>query len=678
MSAHDDPRPDLATTLFESVPDALVVVDGTGRIAMANANAERLFGYARGAMNGLEIEALMPSSVRARHIQSRDGYMAAPRVRPMGGTGQALIGQRLGGEQFPVEIALSPLPGSDGPRFLASVRDISETQRARQALVRARYDALVARIGQRALESPDGSDVIESLPLHLAETLDVDAVALVLLHGPRSGAEGRDLEVRAAHGFEPDLLEAALEGDSEFGRALVGGRQAVLGELGATSDAVAALPGLAGGSAALVPLLDRERPMGALVALSRQARRFDHDALHLLGSMANMLAALLQRRQTEEQLAHSQRLDAVGQLTGGIAHDFNNLLTIISGSLQLLELELTPGQHADADALIASALRSVTRGAELTTKLLAFARRQRLTPAPVDPVALLRDLETMLRRTLGESIQLRVQLPGSLPAALADATQLDTALVNLSLNARDAMPRGGEITLSVREQAVADGEDGLAAGRYVVFAVEDTGHGMGPETLARAVDPFFTTKEGGRGSGLGLSMVYGFARQSGGGLRIDSRLGYGTRVELFLPVSREAATAAAANVPAARQGEGRTVLVVEDEPDVRAIAEAFLRSLGFATRAVGDAAQALALLREGAVVDLLFSDVMLGEGMDGYALAHAARALRPQLPVLLASGYNETAARSGELPFELLRKPYRREQLAEAVQRQLHAPPAPG
>jgi PAS domain S-box-containing protein len=671
MTLPHEPRPDLATTLFESVPDALVVVDGSGRIAMANANAERLFGYARGAMTGLEIEALMPPAVRHRHIQYRDGYMAAPRVRPMGGTGQALVGQRLGGEQFPVEIALSPLEGADGPRFLASVRDVSETQRARQALVRASYDALVARIGQLALESPDGGDVIDRLPRQLAETLDVDAVALVLLHGPRSGVEGRALEVRAAHGFEPALLESALEGDSDFGRALAGGRQAVLGELGASSDAVAALPGLAGGSAALVPLLDRERPMGALVALSRQARRFDHDALHLLGSLANMLAALLQRRQTEEQLAHSQRLDAVGQLTGGIAHDFNNLLTIISGSLQLLELELPPGEHADADALIASALRSVTRGAELTTKLLAFARRQRLTPAPVDPVALLRDLETMLRRTLGDSIQLRVQLPASLPAALADTTQLDTALVNLVLNARDAMPRGGEIVLSVREQAVADGEDGLAAGRYVVFAVEDTGHGMGPETLARAVEPFFTTKESGRGSGLGLSMVYGFARQSGGGLRIDSRLGYGTRVELFLPVSREAATAAPVASPAARQGEGRTVLVVEDEPDVRAIAEAFLRSLGYATHAVADAAQALALLREDAAVDLLFSDVMLGEGLDGYALAHAARRLRPQLPVLLASGYNETAARSGELPFELLRKPYRREQLAEAVQRQL-------
>ena len=666
-------------TLFETVPDALVVVDGSGRITIANANAERLFGYAPGTLAGLDIEALMPAGVRGRHKHHRDGYMAAPRVRPMGGTGQALIGQRLNGEQFPVEIALSPLAGDDGPRFLASVRDISETQRARQALVRARYDATVARIGQRALESSDGGDLIGNLPRWLAEALDVEAVAVVFLQSERGGRGA--VEVRAAHGFDATMLEAALgveDADGALGRALAQGRLHVVDDLAGASSGSFALPGLLGGSTALVPLLDRDRPMGALVALSRLPRRFDHDALHLLGSVANMLAALMQRRHTEEQLAHSQRLDAIGQLTGGIAHDFNNLLTIISGSLQLLELD--HGDRPESADLIASALRSVGRGAELTTKLLAFARRQRLTPMAVDPVALLRDIEAMLRRTLGETIQLRVEPPPALPAAHADATQLDTALVNLALNARDAMPHGGEILLSARAHEVADdnGEEGLAPGHYVVFTVQDTGHGMDPETLARAVEPFFTTKESGRGSGLGLSMVYGFARQSGGALLIDSRLGYGTRVDLFLPASRQAAGVPAPRTETLRQGQGETVLVVEDEPDVRAIAEAFLRSLGFATRAVASDDDALALLRGDAPVALMFSDVMLGEGLDGYALARAAQALRPDLPVLLTSGYNETAttARIGDEGFELLRKPYRREQLAEAVMRQLR-PGAP-
>jgi PAS domain S-box-containing protein len=656
--------------LFETVPDALVVVDGSGRISRANAHAERLFGYPSGGLDGLDIEALMPADARGRHRHHRDEYMARPRVRPMGGTGQALIGQRLDGGQFPVEIALSPIESSDGPRFLASVRDISESQRARQALVRARYDAAVARVGQLALESGDGGDVIESLPALLAGALDIGAVAVVFLTPERGG-----VEVRAAHGFDPDALEAAFAQapDSAFAQALAQGRTHVIEDLAGAHEYGVPLADAPGGSSALVPVLDRGRPLGALVALARQPQRFDHDAMHLLGSVANMLAALMQRRHTEEQLAHSQRLDAIGQLTGGIAHDFNNLLTIISGSLQLLELELD--DRPEATELIAGALRSVGRGAELTAKLLAFARRQRLSPRALDPVALLRELEPMLRRTLGESIQLRVDVPAALPGAHADATQLDAALVNLALNARDAMPRGGEIALSARTHRVPAGTegDGLAPGEYVVFTVEDTGHGMAPDTLARAVEPFFTTKDVGRGSGLGLSMVYGFARQSGGHLEIESRLGYGTRVELLLPVSRHAAEAETATKDAARPGQGETVLVVEDEPEVRAIAEAFVRSLGFRPVAVGSAAEALAVLREGPAPALLFSDVRLGEGLDGYALAHAARALHADLPVLLTSGYNDDDAAPAGDTLELLRKPYRREQLAEAIQRQLRS-----
>jgi PAS domain S-box-containing protein len=660
--------------LFETVPDALVVVDGSGRIARANGHAERLFGYPPGALEGLDIEALMPAGARARHRHHRDEYMASPRVRPMGGTGQALIGQRLDGAQFPVEIALSPIASSDGPRFLASVRDISETQRARQALVRARYDAAVARVGQLALESGDGNDLVESLPRVLADALEIDAVAVVFLAAERGG-----VEVRATHGFDPDALEAAFAQAPEgaFAQALATGRIHGVDDLTEATERGVAPAGLAVGSSELVPLLDRGRPLGALVALARQPRRFDHDAMHLLGSVANMLAALMQRRHTEEQLAHSQRLDAIGQLTGGIAHDFNNLLTIISGSLQLLEIELD--DRPEAGELIAGALRSVGRGAELTAKLLAFARRQRLTPRALDPVALLRELEPMLRRTLGEAVQLRVDVPPSLPAAHADATQLDAALVNLALNARDAMPRGGEIALTARLRRVDAGAEGdnLAPGEYVVFAVEDTGHGMAPDTLARAVEPFFTTKDVGRGSGLGLSMVYGFARQSGGHLTIESRLGYGTRVELLLPVTRQASAIDTPAKDAVRPGQGETVLVVEDEPEVRAIAEAFLRSLGFRPVAVGNAADALATLREGPAPALLFSDVRLGEGLDGYALAQAARTLHADLPVLLTSGYNDDdALRAGDT-FELLRKPYRREQLAEALQRHLRRSPPP-
>jgi len=591
----------------------------------------------------------------------------------MGDTGQALTGQRLDGKLFPVEIALSPIVGAGETRYLASIRDISETQRVREALVRAGYDTLVARIGQLALESVDEENVIEVVPAMLAEALSVEAVALAFVRPPGDG-----VEVRAAFGGQEDLgdCERALATlNTPLWNMLANGSPLVVEDTASLNGGQSAIPmGKDMRSGVAIPMLDRDRPMGALIALSRRPHRFDHDALHLLQSVAHLLAALMQRRRMEEQLAHSQRLEAIGQLTGGIAHDFNNLLTIVSGSLQLLELEYP--QHPGAAELIASALRSVSRGAELTAKLLAFARRQRLNPQAIHPRPLLRDLELMLQRTLGESIRIEVECDEAIPCAYADAMQLDTSLVNLALNARDAMPRGGVLTLSVGERRISPDETlpELASGHYVVFSVADTGHGMNEETLARAVEPFFTTKDVGRGSGLGLSMVYGFVRQSGGYLRFDSELGYGTRVDLFLPVAKTVADAAQPVAMEANTGAGQTVLVVEDEPAVRDISAAFLRSLGYRVHAVGSAEEALQKLDDDDTIALLFSDVMLGDGMDGNELAREAQRRRPDLQVLLTSGYEDSVARKDPVDadrFELLRKPFRREQLAAAARRSL-------
>ncbi|QQP95466.1 PAS domain S-box protein [Lysobacter enzymogenes] len=649
--------------LFEAVPDALLLVDGDGRIVQANAQAERLFGYAPGELLGKDVEALIPSAARERHRGYRQHYMARPHVRPMGVSGQSLIGLRPDGTQFPVEIALSPIGGAHGPRYLASVRDISETQRARQALVRARYDALAARIGQLALEAQDESGVVDALPRLLADALDIPAVAVLFVSG-----DSQSVEIRASVGLDDDAAAPAL--DEAALLADVGA-----GETRVVDDFAAAASRFplraAAGSGVLVPLFDRGRPMGALLARAPRPRHFDHDALHLLRSVAHLAAAFVQRRRTEEQLAHSQRLDAIGQLTGGIAHDFNNLLTVMSGSLQLLELECA--DTPEAGELIASALRSAGRGAELTGKLLAFARRQRLSPRAVDVPALLRDVESMLKRTLGDSVHLHVECVAPLAAAYADPSQLEAALLNLALNARDAMPRGGEIAIEARAHEAAarpggDDDGELAAGDYLRILVADTGRGMAPETLARAMEPFFTTKEAGRGSGLGLSMVYGFAKQSGGDLRIDSALGYGTRVELFLPAARAPAAAPAPPGGAHAPGRGETVLVVEDDAAVRAIALAFLRASGYRAAAVASAGEALRYLAGDGEAAAMFSDVMLGEGMNGKDLAAAARRLRPGLPVVLTSGYETETANAGEA-FDLLRKPYRREQVAAAIAR---------
>jgi PAS domain S-box-containing protein len=661
-------------TLFKTAPDAMIVSDAAGRIVLANPQAHRLFGYASPALHGVSIDVLVPERVRSQHQHHRASYIAHPRIRPMG-TGQELVGQRADGSQFPVEIALSPIETVDGRFFVASIRDISETQRARQALARARYDALVAQVGRLVLESASHAAAFEEILELAARELHVETVAIVLTQQPSS----EFIQVRAAVGLSEalrEILPTLLSAEHMGSTPTAGAATAV--RFHGRADAPAArarsmLRESGYGDFVAVPLFDRNRPMGALIAAAKEPNTFDHDRVHFLQSVANLLAAGVQRIRTEDQLAHAQRLDAIGQLTGGISHDFNNLLTVISGNLQLLELELGESpQHRD---VLGSALHAVGRGAELTRKLLAFARRQRLNPHPINPRHMLDDLVPILGRTLGEAIAIHVDCAADLPDVFVDAAELDTAILNLALNARDAMPRGGSLQISARSEAVKESEatEDLAAGVYVVIGVRDTGMGMTPDVLARAFEPFFTTKESGRGSGLGLSMVYGFVKQSGGHLTADSRLGYGTFVELYLPAARSAAARGPAQAPATSTPGNEAVLVVEDETEVRAIAVAFLHSLGYATYEAANAERAIELLQQHSEIALLFSDVVLGSGMNGGELARVAGQLRPGLPALLTSGYEHDVAlgESGALP--LLRKPYRREELGAAVRRALDA-----
>ncbi|SDR03865.1 ATP-binding protein [Pseudoxanthomonas sp. CF125] len=659
--------------LFEAVPDALVLVDGQGLIVQTNSQALSLFGYPESGLVGLAIEMLVPEGARARHRAHRSGYMSHPHVRAMGATGQTLMGRRHDGTQFPLEIALSPINNDGTVQYLASIRDISDSPRARQMLVRANYDALVARFGQLALESKEDEDVLAHVPLLLAESLGIESVLIAFV-----SADNERVEIRASTGLDGQAYADGPHIDQQMLlAALRKGRAWMVEDFSSASAPERAFPlsQPASGSAALVPLQDVNRPMGALLAFSRQPRKFDHDALHLLQSFANLIAALVQRQRTQDQLSHVQRLDALGQLTGGIAHDFNNLLTIMSGNLQLLESEYEG--TSEARELIDSALRSVTRGAELTAKLLSFARRQRLVPQAVDLKAMLHDLNQMLRRTLGDSIRLRIVCPDGLPSAHADPAQLDTALVNLALNARDAMPRGGEITIEVSRTAGGGGAPAdLPIGDYLLITVSDTGRGMSQSTLDHAMEPFFTTKEAGRGSGLGLSMVHGFSKQSGGDLWIDSALGYGTHVHLCLPVDRGGGTLKSAQPAANPHGTGETILVVEDEDSVRRIAVAFLRKAGYRVTEAASADVALRELDADDRIALLFTDVLLGEGGNGKELATAALRLRPDLPILLTSGFEQKPSPSVHaemepVSFDLLRKPYRREQLLDAVRQSL-------
>ncbi len=386
---------------------------------------------------------------------------------------------------------------------------------------------------------------------------------------------------------------------------------------------------------------------------------------------------ITQRKELETQLRQAQKMESVGQLTGGVAHDFNNLLAVIIGNLDLLqdELEAMP----EARQLAQDALQAGLRGAELTRRLLAFARNQPLNPRPFDLNGLVTGIMDMLSRTLGEQIEIEVIPAQDLWLGLADPSQVESALTNLAINARDAMPDGGRLTIETAnkhldESYAAESID-VTPGDYVMLAVSDSGAGIPPDILDRVVEPFFTTKEEGKGTGLGLSMIYGFAKQSRGHMRLYSEVGHGTTVRLYLPRAAPGATVVEeAPADSADEGTGdATILVVEDNAEVRRVVARQLGGLGYRVIESANAAAALqALATE--TVDLLFTDVIMPGGMTGIELAGQARRLRPGLKVLVTSGFAEASLNlGGEAGGDIgvLSKPYRKEELARHVRRAL-------
>ncbi|MFC3230079.1 PAS domain S-box protein [Marinibaculum pumilum] len=376
------------------------------------------------------------------------------------------------------------------------------------------------------------------------------------------------------------------------------------------------------------------------------------------------------RLAVERQLRQSQRLQAVGQLTGGVAHDFNNLLTVILGNADSLAEAL---QERPRLRQLAEMTRSAAqRGAELTRRLLAFARQQALEPRPTDVPALMSGMEALLRRSLGENVEIRFVAAAEVWPALVDAPQLEAAVLNLCLNARDAMPDGGRLTVETAnahlDRDYADWNEEVVPGDYLMVAVSDTGTGMAPEVVARAFEPFFTTKGVGQGSGLGLSMVFGFAKQSHGHVKIYSEPGQGTTVRLYLPRAAEGeAVLPGARLSAGTTGGTERILLVEDDELVRRHVGSQLEALGYRVTAAASGPEALDVLRTGRQIDLLFTDVVMPGGMDGRQLAEAALKLQPGLPVLFTSGYAENAiVHHGRLDpgVHLLNKPYRQQDLA--------------
>ena len=401
--------------------------------------------------------------------------------------------------------------------------------------------------------------------------------------------------------------------------------------------------------------------------------RCERDADGKAVALFGIVQDITERKTTEEQLRQSQKMETIGHLTGGIAHDFNNLLMVIMGNLDLL-LERVQ-DDPDNTAIVNSAITATERGASLTRQLLAYARRQPLAPRDLDVNAAIQGLSRLLRRTLGEQVEIETILGAGLWHAMADATQVENAVINLAINARDAMPNGGKLTLETAnasfDEDYAGLNDEVAPGQYVMIAVTDTGTGMPAEVVARAFEPFFTTKPVGRGTGLGLSMVYGFAKQSGGHAKIYSEPGHGTTVKLYLPRARVAVDAtAAAPLAAPNSAAGETILVVEDDELVRGTVERMLKELGYRTILAATAEEALPILESDRTFDLLFTDVVLPGKMGGRELSERAQALRPGLPVIFSSGYTQNSIiHQGRLDadIELLSKPYKKQDLARRL-----------
>ncbi|HJV71559.1 PAS domain S-box protein [Ideonella sp.] len=668
-------------SIFAAYPDALLLVDQAGRIALANPVAAQLLGYDVSELIGLGVDALVPDSIRPRHASYREAYGKAPRSRPMGND-MDLVAKRKDGSEVLVEIALSPLQSQGLPFTVAAIRDIGAYPRVKKALQRARYSEHLAQLGRLAADTRDPHILVEHVPLIVAQALQVEVVVVFLLDAGRQ-------EFRVAGcvgGVAGERLGDKVPNrpDTPPGFVVHEGAPVVVADY--RSETRYAVPagyldaGLV--SALAVPLFDRGRAIGALAARSQTTQRFGAEEQRFLEAVSSLLATSLQRAQSEEALNHAQRLESVGQLTGGIAHDFNNLLTVIQGNLQVLEER--PALVADTHALqlVGAAMRATRRAAELTGKLLAFSRRQVLQPAPVDVSAMIGSLADMLRRTVDQRIRIEADIRPGCPPVMADPGQLESALLNIAINARDAMPDGGHLRFSCEAiDSLPTGlrrelDDPSARGeRFVAIAIADTGFGMPEEVKERAFEPFFTTKGAGRGTGLGLSTVYGFIKQSKGAISIDSAPGAGTTVTLYIPqpwhdhAHAEADDHADEALPA-----GLKVLLVEDDSEVRKVVQAFLAALDCRVTSATTAEQALLSLGPEADFDLLLTDIALGPGMRGTELAGEAQRRFPRLAILLMSGFSAElleADRDSPRSWELLRKPYSRAELARAMARLL-------
>ena len=630
----------VALAALQSAEDAIVTVSLDGTITTWNPGAEQLFGYPAREAIGTNIGIIIPNDRKAEISAELARIARGERVRHYETTRIA-----RGGRPMIVSLSVSPLRSPSGTVVGASkiARDVTERKNAEEALLES--EEMARGIIETALDA----------------FIQMDEDGRVIGWNPQAEAVfgwSRDEVIGKALGdlIVPERLRARHT--AGVARFLQGGGSTILGKR---------------------IEMDALRRDGTEIKVELKVTALRRRSGYVFNAFVQDFP---EKRALDEQLRMSQKMEAIGQLTGGVAHDFNNMLTVITGTIEIL------AEGVANDPKLAATVKLIdeaaTRGVEMTQRLLAFARKQPLQPYSTDVNTLLVDAAKLLRQTLGEQIEIESILQDELPPVLVDASQLTTALLNLALNARDAMPYGGKLMLETcdvsLDEAYARANGEVRPGQYVMVAVSDTGRGIPAAIRDRVFDPFFTTKAPGKGTGLGLSMVYGFVKQSGGHIKIYSEEGQGTSIKIYLPQARETDKVLELALAAPIEGGQETVLVVEDDALVRNFVTGQLKSLGYTTLVAANAAEALSLINRGATLDLLFTDVVMPGTMNGRQLAEEVVKRLPTVKVMFTSGYTQNAiVHHGRLDPDiiLLPKPYRKSDLARLVRVALSRPLTP-